>query len=274
MHARSGNLGDSDTRGALAQMTQPVKRPTRPCTPPLTATPSIATASTTMSPTIALSALALYLATVFATPRVAQQSWSSTDALRVPVILGVMSQCPDALLCETLFDKVIPRVAEKIDLSFAYVATVNGSDPEFGVTCKHGRDECAGDVQQLCVAKYTPMKAWWEFVMCQDYQGRARIGRSDVALRCARTAKIDWNGSPVGQCAGSDGSGTGEEGVRLLRDSVHVASSLGITKSCTILINGEKVCVHDRTWKNCENGHEIKDFINQIEDAYQELNGL
>ena len=65
--------------------------------------------------------------------------------------------------------------------------------------------------------------------MCQDYQGRAGIGRSDVALRCARTAKIDWNGSPVGQCAGADGSGTGEEGVRLLRDSVHVANSLGIT---------------------------------------------
>ena len=79
-----------------------------------------------MFPTIALSALALYLATVFATPRVAQQSWS-TDALRVPVMLGVMSQCPDALLCETLFDKVIPRVAGKIDLSFAYVATYAAS---------------------------------------------------------------------------------------------------------------------------------------------------
>ena len=97
-----------------------MKRPAALVLRPLTATPLIATSSTTMSPTIILSALALYLATVFA--KVAQQSWS-TDALRVPVMLGVMSQCPDALLCETLFDKVIPRVAEKIDLSFAYVAT-------------------------------------------------------------------------------------------------------------------------------------------------------
>ena len=96
----------------------------------------------------------------------------------------------------------------------------------------HGRDECAGNVQQLCVAKYTPMRTWWEFVMCQDYQGRDRIGRSDVALRCARTAKIDWNGSAIGRCAGSDGSGTGKEGVRLLRDSVHLANSLGITCAC------------------------------------------
>jgi hypothetical protein len=41
---------------------------------------------------------------------------------RVPVMLGVMSRCPDALLCETLFDNVIPKVAPKIDLSLAYLA--------------------------------------------------------------------------------------------------------------------------------------------------------
>lgn len=66
--------------------------------------------------------LSLCLVTVCASARPVQQSWSS-NSLRVPVILGVMSRCPDALLCETLFDKVIPRVAEKIDLSLAYVAT-------------------------------------------------------------------------------------------------------------------------------------------------------
>jgi hypothetical protein len=78
--------------------------------------------ATDMLSSIILSTLSLYLATVFATPNNVQQSWS-TDALRVPVTLGVMSRCPDALLCETLFDKVIPRVAEKIDLSLAYIAT-------------------------------------------------------------------------------------------------------------------------------------------------------
>ena len=59
------------------------------------------------------------------------------------------------------------------------------------------------------------------------------------------------------------------------------------------MINGEKVCVHDGTWKDCEvssppktfcgaqadpvrtqNGHEIKDFIRQIEAEYRKLNGL
>lgn len=231
----------------------------------------------------------------------AQESWSIpnsfTDGLRVPVILGVMSRCPDALLCETLFDKVIPKVAEKIEVSLAYVARyghntelrpylilypdqpctdsfrirLNSSDLEFGVTCRHGRDECAGNVQQLCAAKYTPMRTWWEFVTCQNYEGKDRIGRPDVALKCARTAKIDWDGSEVGRCAGMDGSGTGKEGVRLLQENVKSTKALGImyvahfsppidrfsyiqlhSKSCTIMINGEKVCVHDEMWKNCE----------------------
>jgi hypothetical protein len=62
----------------------------------------------------------LSLVAAYATPN--QQSWSAST-LRVPLILGVMSRCPDALLCETLFDKVIPRVAEKINFSLAYVAT-------------------------------------------------------------------------------------------------------------------------------------------------------
>lgn len=207
----------------------------------------------------------------------AQDSWSIpasfTNNLRVPVILGVMSRCPDALLCETLFDKVIPKVAEKIDLSLTFIARLNSSDSEFGVTCRHGRDECAGNVQQLCAAKYTPMNTWWEFVTCQNYEGKDRIGSPDVALKCARTAKIDWSGSGVGRCAGEDGSGTGEEGVRLLQENIKVAEALGIIKSCTIVINGEKVCVHDGTWKDCENGHEIKDFIRQIESEYRKLNG-
>jgi hypothetical protein len=106
---------------------------------------------------------------------------------------------------------------------------LNVSDPTFGVTCPHGPDECAGNVQQLCVAKHTPVSTWWEFVMCQNYQGRDMIGRPDIALRCGRTVKVDWQGSAIGQCAGKNGSGTGKEGVRLLRESIYFADSLGIT---------------------------------------------
>lgn len=42
--------------------------------------------------------------------------------VKVPVQLGVMSQCPDALLCESLFKTVFETVKEKADLSLVYVA--------------------------------------------------------------------------------------------------------------------------------------------------------
>ena len=108
-------------------------------------------------------------------------------------------------------------------------------------------------------------------MQCQNYQGRDRIGASDVALNCARNAGFDWVDSGAGECAGVDGGGRGAEGVSLLQDSVKATKTLGIEyafryvetlqlidalwafrKSCTILINGRHVCVHDGVWKKCQ----------------------
>ncbi|KAL1701424.1 hypothetical protein EV121DRAFT_212143 [Schizophyllum commune] len=195
------------------------------------------------------------------------------DDVKVPVELGVMSKCPDALACESIFDQVIPKVGTKMDLELLYIGQIDDSDEEFGVTCKHGPEECAGNVQQLCVKKYAPDQ-WWSFVHCQDYQGKAKIGHPDIALKCAKIAKIDWEESGVGECAGLDGSGRGQEGVELLKESVKVSKTLGIEKSCTVRINGEAVCIRDGTWKECENGHSVNDFVRQINSAYDQLNRL
>lgn len=64
--------------------------------------------------------------------------------------------------------------------------------------------------------------------------------------------------------------GTGEEGIELLKESVQVTESLGIVyadrpiqtaqihpntiyrNSCTVLINGENVCIRDGEWRDCE----------------------
>ena len=43
--------------------------------------------------------------------------------VKVPVVLGVMSRCPDAILCETVFDRVLEKVADKIDLSLTFIGT-------------------------------------------------------------------------------------------------------------------------------------------------------
>ena len=91
----------------------------------------------------------------------------------------------------------------------------------------HGPEECAGNVQQLCVNKYAPFENWWEFVICQNYQGRQHIGEPDVALKCANTAGIDWEKSGAGECAGLDGSGKGS-GVALLKESVLLTEQLNV----------------------------------------------
>lgn len=104
---------------------------------------------------------------------------------------------------------------------------INSSEPDFGVTCMHGAGECAGNVQQLCAAKYAPSQ-FWQFVQCQNYQGRASIGDPEVALKCSAVVGIDWVSGPVGQCAGVDGSGKGKEGVQLLQESVQITEQLGV----------------------------------------------
>lgn len=40
---------------------------------------------------------------------------------KVPVLLGVMSACPDALVCESVFNRVLQRVGDKIDLSLTFI---------------------------------------------------------------------------------------------------------------------------------------------------------
>ena len=52
-----------------------------------------------------------------------QVAWSSphTTDVKVPVTLGVMSRCPDALLCESVFNQVLTKVEGKVDLALTYV---------------------------------------------------------------------------------------------------------------------------------------------------------
>jgi len=190
--------------------------------------------------------------------------------VKVPVVLGVQSRDGDALLCQSIFDQVMKRVADKIDLSFAYVAEIDNSDEDFGVSCESGFTECAGNVQQLCVHKYEPDR-WWQFVMCQNYHGRDSVGSPDIAFKCARSALIDWEDG-VDQCIGSDGSGTGAEGVQLLRQNVKAAREAEIDTSCTVVINNTPVCIHDGIWKGCEEGHTVEDFVRQINTEWNKIN--
>jgi len=196
------------------------------------------------------------------------------DDVKVPVVLGVQSRDRSALVCQSVFDQVLKKVANKVDLSLAYVAQIDESDEDFGVTCENGPFECAANVQQLCVNKYYEHSKWWQFVMCQNYQGRDKIGTPEVARRCSRSAQIDLEGSGVGECMALDASGTGAEGVELLQQNVKAAREAEIDTSCTVVINNTPVCIHDGVWKECEHGHSSNDFIRQINAEWNKLNSF
>jgi hypothetical protein len=196
------------------------------------------------------------------------------DDVKVPVVLGVRSRDTDTLLCQSVFDQVLKQVANKVEISFAYIAEIDRSDPDFGVSCENGPSECAANVQQLCVDKYAESPSqWWQFVMCQNYNGRDRIGESSLARQCIRSARIDWEGG-VDECIGTDDSGPGEEGVELLQDNVRAAHDAEIYRSCTVVINDTPVCIHDGAWKGCEEGHSPSDFVRQINAEWRKINSL
>ena len=73
--------------------------------------------------------LTLSLSFAVATSSVIPQLTVQDDVLysfdadfKVPVELGVMSRCPDALICEGLFNHVLQRVSNKVDLTLRYIA--------------------------------------------------------------------------------------------------------------------------------------------------------
>jgi len=40
---------------------------------------------------------------------------------RVPIVLGVMSRCPDALLCESVFDGALTETWDIVDINLSFV---------------------------------------------------------------------------------------------------------------------------------------------------------
>lgn len=65
--------------------------------------------------------LAVQLPLILQAPNQHQQSPVHSD-VKVRVQLGVMSRCPDALLCENVFNHVLDKVAGKMAFSLTYVA--------------------------------------------------------------------------------------------------------------------------------------------------------
>jgi len=191
-----------------------------------------------------------------------------SNARRVQVDLGVMSRCPDARLCEAVFDDVLktPGIPDKVNLTLNYIATVDEHEKPYGMVCKHGALECAGNIHQLCVQSHVPsLLTRYSFLTTQNYLAPSRIGELDYAKRCAAAVRIDWEGSGVAKCV------QGREGTRLLKESAERTKEMGVSKSCTILIEGRVRCIHDGSWYDCDEGHEVGDFVRSIEREWEKL---
>ncbi|PWZ00361.1 hypothetical protein BCV70DRAFT_199649 [Testicularia cyperi] len=204
---------------------------------------------------------------------------------RVNVTLGVMSRCPDALACEAVFDKVLDRVNAKTRLTMSYIGTpdTRKQHHKYGVECKHGDGECAGNIQQLCVqdalnpqragdeydlSPSAAQKLWWNFIQCQNFAGLGTVGDESQAQRCLKILNgPGWDKDGIASCA------HGSKGRKLLRNSVVSSRDRNISLSCTILIEGKTRCIRDGgSWKNCDMGHEVSDFVAEIERAWLRKN--
>ncbi|GBF92123.1 hypothetical protein Rsub_04470 [Raphidocelis subcapitata] len=189
---------------------------------------------------------------------------------KVLLELFVMSRCPDANLCEHVFDGILDKAGGIAHVQPRYIQYASsGGD----VSCMHGEEECTANVYQACVARHAPAarnREWlMKFLICAWDGGVAsydrgmvktcldKVGAKDAAMRSAVDACID-----------------GEEGKALARAHAAEVKARGIERSCTVAIEGVKRCVRDGgRWYDCEGGSEEGDFVASLCAAYAKKTG-
>lgn len=218
----------------------------------------------------------------FSAPDRSTESYDAMGLQRVNVTLAVMSRCPDALACEAAFDKVLDRVNAKTRVTMSYIGSID-KDSKYGASCMHGDQECAGNIQQLCVqdalnpvragedfdlSPSAAQKKWWNFLQCQNYAGLSKIGDEGLAQRCLRVVDgPSWQKDGIAKCV------HGKQGKKLLQHSLRASKKADLAKSCTIVFESGKKCIRDGgAWKDCDLGHQPADFIAEIERIWSQKN--
>lgn len=131
----------------------------------------------------------------------------------VPLEAHIMSKCPDAKDC--LKEMILPammRVYEKVNFTLSYIGKTTEND---GVECKHGPEECMGNIIELCATHlYPDPKISLGFTMCltRDYKD---IPQRELVEDCALEHGIDFE--KLNNCAAQD---DGAFGMHMLRNSV------------------------------------------------------
>jgi hypothetical protein len=154
----------------------------------------------------------------------------------------------------------------KINFTLSYIGTP--TDPDDGVSCKHGPSECLGNIIELCAAYlYPDPKIYLGFTLCMTKQ-YPEIPARELVHDCALEHGIEFE--RLNECASRD---EGAFGMGLLRESVRHSAHVNATTSCTVRLNEQERCVRDGgEWKDCENGSSVKSLVDDIEKLWSKKN--
>ena len=154
-------------------------------------------------------------------------------------------------------------IYDKVDFKLSYIGTINERDG--GVECKHGPDECLGNILELCAADlYPDSKTSLGFAMCLT-NSYNQIPEEGLVKECALEHRVDFD--KLNECASRDDGGYGQD---LLRDSVNRTALAGVQRSCTIRLNNGIRCIRDGgEWKDCDGGSTPEDLVRDVLDAAQ-----
>jgi len=199
--------------------------------------------------------------TALATPAAAAAT-AAVNRNLVPLEAHIMSKCPDAKDC--LKELVLPammRVYDKVNFTLSYIGTPTEND---GVECKHGPNECMGNILELCAAKlYPDPKIYLGFTMCITREYKL-IPQRELIEDCALEHGISFE--KLNDCAVQD---DGALGMGMLRSSVQRSAGAGVTKSCTVRLDEQIYCIRDDgEWVDCPSGAGVNDLVIAVEKLY------
>lgn len=227
----------------------------------------------------------LFFASIITMEAVLEDDDAYSHPTRVPLEAHIMSKCPDAKDC--LHDMILPamvNVSHKVDFRLSYIVSTHlqhyrypaqqltphkgtATHDDDGVVCKHGPEECLGNIIELCVQKQYPNpKTYLGFTMCmtKEYED---IPKRELVEDCALEHGVSMQ--KINDCATLEG---GSNGVAMLQQSFNRSAEAGVSKSCTVRLNGKVRCVRDDgNWTDCEGGSEASDLVRDVNDEYEAL---
>nr|OQO24904.1 hypothetical protein B0A51_04763 [Rachicladosporium sp. CCFEE 5018] len=194
---------------------------------------------------------------------IATEAFSEDDAVyhsgKVPLEAFIMSKCPDAKDC--LHDMILPamqKISRKVDFKLTYIGSL--TDHDDGVVCKHGQEECLGNIIELCAASlYPDPKAYLGFTMCMTNQ-YSNIPSKDLVEECALEHGMSFD--KINECTTKD---DGAFSADMLRSSFNRTKEMGVQKSCTVMVDKEVFCIRDGgEWTQCKNGSTAVDLVREV----------